>query len=208
MQINSSTIATFGGGLAVGVVIGIFAEVAFEKWQDRKAEEAATIVNPVEEDAVSDIVEEDADGSGKPEPHGDVLGENPDIESKSPDTYSRQYKIYKREESDKPVFEGESDIPSKELDRSRQIVISAEEYMNGKGSYDKIECTYAEDENGMWVLTNDDGNVEMDVTETIGEAALGYFRREPDMDDGEGVVYVRNDVLGADYCVMKYPYVE
>ena len=210
MQINSSTIATFGGGLAVGVVIGIFAEIAFEKWQDKKAAQDMA-VNPIEEEA-SDIVEKDGDGDGEDGDetgrHADSLAPMPGIEPGEPNKYSKQYKVYKREESDIPVFDGDKAEKKDELDRSPQIIITAEEYMNGKGSYEKIECTYAEDDQGRWMLTNDDGNVEMDVRDTIGESALGYFKHEPEMDDNESVVYVRNDLLGADYCVMKYPYME
>ena len=206
MQFNAKTAATFGSGLAIGVVVGIFAEVAFEKWQDRKAAEKF-IVNPVEPEDETGIEESDIQEI-EPDRNPDTLAENPNIKRKDPNHYSKNYRVYEREESDKAVFDGDLEQKTDEIDRSIPTIITGEEYLNGKPSYDKVECTYAEDENGIWVLTNDDGNVEMDIRETIGMDALGYFHHEPELEEGEGTVYVRNDLLGADYCVMKYPYVE
>lgn len=238
-MIDRNFMMGLGSGLAVGMCLGIAAELAYEKWQDRKAyDEAMGFQKEMSERyGYSEGVDVDGDSAYFPlDGSENLMTESFKInpmegESKPVTAYSKMYAS--TEDKGKAFLEGmEAGIADAQIDISDENVVEIREALgenvisdisiitdedfNTVPEFEKVYCTYTQDDDGRFMLTNDYGNDEMVVESTIGQEAidrLDEMIREANVDpDGEidptMTIYVRNRRLLADYMVTAFPYVE
>ena len=166
MQINGNTVAAFGGGLVIGIGVGIAAEIAYEKWQDRKYAETMESDILINGDGEEDTEETDEDveppfdGDGDPEGEteppstkSDILKEEYDLEKRQ---YSRLYKEKRGEYFDEEPDDGVESLKEKvydeddlyneyshfkdnEHERSKPRVITEAEFSESGNGYSR--CT-------------------------------------------------------------------
>lgn len=91
--------------------------------------------------------------------------------------------------------EGELEIPPRSIDKP--YIISDDEWFSNLTNYDQITLTYFADDQ---ILISDDKQVIRNVEEIVGETNLHRFGVQSDNPD---IVYVRNELLKADYEVTK-----
>lgn len=204
-----------GAGLALGTVLGVALEIAYERWQERKfsreiAESAEIAMqgyrgddDDKKQDSATYRIEPNgtvtyvsdgsisAPGIAEINPVADHDGDDPGM------PYTDYAGLYKPKADDeyKIPDNGESEFPVVRIDEAEFDVNHA---------YEKVFCTYAQDDNGLWELTNDDGNVSMDVDRTVGPWILSAFGVEPE----SNVVFARNEEKMVDYMIQKFEYVE
>lgn len=198
----NKTLLVGGTCLAVGFALGIAAEVAYEKWQERKFEEESV-------EFESDISEEDSetlinayaadDSSTDYEVAADGIKLAPPEKTYEFKDYSGQYQldgIDRRDDVSKTAGSVKETYTPE--------VIDEYEFMNGKPNFQKIEATYEQDSDGEWEFYEDATGQPLSVGSCIGYSALEKFEKDS---NGNEIVYVRNEVQGIDYLVMREPYI-
>lgn len=192
----------FGIGIGLGTCIGIGLEIAYEKYQDKKYQDEVWAEAKQTGETYLKHLE---DGIVEFKDSGVLMTDSFEINPIGGDSDGNSFVSYSK------FYAPETNVEDTAAEEINDIMgdpteLIDEKEFNSRSEFEKVFCAYAQDDEGKWMLTNDNGNEEMVIENTIGTKHLDAFPTTKE--DEQSIIFVRNNEKMVDYMVTKYVYVE